>query len=111
MLRFLKMLLAIPAALAIVLFAVANRQTIRVSFDPFSREAPALFVDVPLFTVALAALAIGIVLGGVAAWLAQGHHRKAERQLKREVNRLSNETANLKAATPESSLASLPSVR
>jgi uncharacterized integral membrane protein len=111
MLRFLKMLVAIPAALAIVLFAVANRQTIRVSFDPFSREAPAAFVDVPLFVVALAALAIGIMLGGVAAWLAQGHHRKAERQLKREVTRLSGEAASLKATTPESALASLPSVR
>jgi uncharacterized integral membrane protein len=111
MLRFLKMLVAIPAALAIVLFAVANRQVIRVSFDPFSREAPATFVDVPLFAVALAALALGIVLGGIAAWLAQGRHRKAERQLKREVTRLASETASLKAATPETSLASLPSVR
>jgi uncharacterized integral membrane protein len=111
MLRFLKMLVAIPAALAIVLFAVANRQSVRVSFDPFSREAPAAFIDVPLFAVALAALALGIVLGGVAAWLAQGHHRKAERQLKREVSRLANETASLKAVTPESSLASLPAVR
>jgi uncharacterized integral membrane protein len=111
MLRFIKLLIAIPAALAIVLFAVANRQGVRVSFDPFSREAPAAFVDVPLFVVALAALALGTVLGGVAAWLAQGRHRKAERHLKREVNRLSSETASLKAVAPEGSLASLPSVR
>lgn len=111
MLRFLKMLVAIPAALGIALFAVANRQTIRVSFDPFSREAPAAFLDVPLFAVVLAALAVGVVLGGIAAWFAQGHHRKAERQLKREVNRLTNETASLKAVAPESSLASLPAVR
>lgn len=111
MLRFLKMLVAIPAALAIVLFAVANRQVIRVSFDPFSREAPSAFVDVPLYAVVLAALALGIVLGGIAAWLAQGRHRKAERQLKREINRLASETASLKAVAPDSSLASLPAMR
>lgn len=111
MLRFLKMLIAIPAALAIVLFSIANRQSIRVSFDPFSREAPAVFVDVPMFAVVLAALAVGVLLGGIAAWFAQGRHRKAERQLKREVNRLSSETASLKAIAPESSLASLPAVR
>lgn len=111
MLRFLKLLIAIPTALAIVLFAIANRQMIRVSFDPFSREAPASFIDVPLFAVVLVALALGVVIGGIAAWLAQGHHRKAERQLKREVNRLTSETASLKAVAPESSLATLPTVR
>lgn len=111
MLRFLKMLVAIPVALVIVLFAVANRQSVRVSFDPLSREAPAVFVDVPLFAVVLSALALGVVVGGLAAWLAQGRHRKAERQLKREVSRLASETASLKAVAPESSLASLPSAR
>lgn len=111
MLRFLKMLIAIPAALAIILFAIANRQIVRVSFDPLSREAPIAFVDVPMFVVALAALAVGVVLGGIGAWLAQGHHRKAERALKREVNRLSTETAALKAVAPEAVLATLPGPR
>jgi uncharacterized integral membrane protein len=111
MLRFLKLLIAIPALLAIVLFAVANRQVVRVSFDPFSREAPASFLDIPLFAVALIALMLGVVVGGVAAWLAQGRHRKAERQLKREVSRLGAETAALRAVAPESSLATLPARR
>ncbi len=111
MLRFVKMLIAVPAAFAIILFAVANRQVVRVSFDPFSREAPASFVDAPLFAVALAALALGVVIGGVGAWLAQGRHRRAERRLKREVSRLSEESAALKAVTPESSLASLSGPR
>jgi len=47
----------------------------------------------------------------VGAWLAQGRHRKAERQLKREVNRLAVETAALRAVAPESSLASLTGPR
>lgn len=108
MLRILKLLLAIPAAFAIILFAVANRQVVRVSFDPLSREAPAAFIDVPLFAVALASLMLGVLLGGVAAWLAQGRHRKAERQLQREVSRLSTETEALRAVAPEAALANLP---
>jgi uncharacterized integral membrane protein len=111
MLRVLKLLIAIPAALAIVLFAVANRQVVRVSFDPLSREAPVASLDVPLFMVVLAALAAGVLIGGIAAWLAQGHHRKAERQLKREVSRLSSETAALKAGAPDTTLAALSGQR
>ena len=111
MLRFIKMLIAIPAALAIILFAIANRQAVRVSFDPLSRDMPWAFVDVPLFAVALAALGLGVLIGGIAAWLAQGHHRKAERKLKREVNRLSGETAALRSVAPEASLANLPRTR
>jgi uncharacterized integral membrane protein len=111
MLRLIKLLIAIPSALAIIVFAISNRQTVRVAFDPFSREAPAVFMDVPLFAVALAALAIGVVAGGVGAWLVQGKHRRAERNLKREVTRLSSETAALRAVAPESALASLPGPR
>ena len=111
MLRLLKLLIAIPALLAIVLFAVANRQTIRVSLDPFSREAPAAFVDLPLFAVAIIALMLGVLLGGIATWFAQGSHRKAERHLKREVGRLGAETAALRAVAPESSLATVPARR
>jgi uncharacterized integral membrane protein len=111
MLRVLKLMIALPAALAIIVFAISNRQSVRVAFDPFSREAPAVFLDMPLFAVALIALAVGVVIGGVGAWLAQGKHRKAERSLKREVTRLSSETAALRAAAPDSALATLPGPR
>ncbi len=55
----------------------------------------------------LASLACGVVIGGVGAWLAQGKHRRAERRLKREVTRLSGETEALRAAAPQSALASI----
>lgn len=111
MLRFIKMLIAVPAALAIVLFAIANRQIVRVSFDPLSRDVPSAFIEVPMFAVVLAALGLGVLIGGIGAWLAQGRHRKAERQLKREVNRLSGETAALRSVAPEASLANIPQSR
>jgi uncharacterized integral membrane protein len=108
---FLKLLFAIPTVIAIVLFAVANRGGVRVSFDPLSREAPALFIDAPLWMVVIAALMLGVVVGGIAAWLAQGRHRREERRLRREVDRLVTETQSLKAVAPQSALATLPSLR
>jgi uncharacterized integral membrane protein len=109
--RFVKLSLLVPTVILIALFAVANRQAVRVSLDPLSREAPAYFFDAPLFAVVLAAVAVGVFLGGVGAWLAQGRHRKAERQLKREVTRLASETEALRAVAPQSALAQLPTLR
>jgi uncharacterized integral membrane protein len=109
--RFLKLLVAIPVMLAIILFAVANRQNVRVSFDPFAKDAPQAFLDMPLFGLALAILALGVVIGGLAVWLSQGRHRKAERRLRREVTRLAGETAALRAVAPEAALATLPQLR
>ena len=41
--------IVVPLAVVIVAFAVANRQTVTVSFDPFSSAAPAYAATVPLF--------------------------------------------------------------
>ncbi len=104
---FFKALVLVPIALAIVLFAVANRAPVRVSFDPVSRDAPVFAFDIPLFAVVLAALAIGVLIGGLASWLAQGKHRKAARRNRREAETLRSETQMLRAAVPDSALPAL----
>jgi uncharacterized integral membrane protein len=108
---FFKALILVPIALAIVLFSVANRGPVRVSFDPISRDAPTVAFDVPLFAVVLAALAAGVLIGGFAAWLAQGKHRKAARRNRREAESLRDETRMLRAAVPDSALPALTSGR
>lgn len=108
---FFKALVLVPIALAVVLFSVANRGPVRVSFDPISRDAPVVAFDVPLFAVVLAALAAGVLIGGFAAWLAQGKHRKAARRNRREAESLRDETRMLRAAVPDSALPALTSGR
>lgn len=108
---FFKALVLVPVALAIVLFAVANRAPVRVSFDPISRDAPVFAFDIPLFAVVLAALAIGVLIGGFASWLAQGKHRKAARRNRREVETLRSETQMLRSAVPDSALPALTNGR
>lgn len=108
---FFKALVLVPIALAIVLFAVANRAPVRVSFDPISRDAPLFAFDVPLFAVVLAALAVGVLIGGLAAWLAQGKHRKAARRNRREAEVLRSEAQMLRLAVPDSALPALTNGR
>ncbi len=108
---FFKALILVPIALAVVLFAVANRAPVRVSFDPVSRDAPQFAYDVPLFAVVLAALAVGVLIGGFAAWLAQGKHRKAARRNRREAEALRAETQMLRSAVPDSALPALTNGR
>ena len=108
---FFKALVLVPIALAIVLFSVANRAAVRVSFDPISREAPVLAFDVPLFAVVLAALAIGVLIGGLASWLTQGKHRRAARRNRREADSLRSESQMLRAAVPDSALPALTNGR
>lgn len=108
---FLKALVLVPVALLVVLFSVANRGSVRISLDPISRDAPILSYDVPLFLVVIGALAIGILIGGFAAWIAQGKHRRTARRSRREAESLRAETQALRSAVPDSALPALTSPR
>ena len=68
-------LVLVPLAIVFISFAVANRQTIVVSFDPFDQANPALSFSMPLFVLILVLMIAGVVVGGAAAWLKQGKWR------------------------------------
>jgi len=113
--RLMTWLVAIPFGAVVVALSVTNRKPVTVALDPFRPEDPAFSVSVPLFTLVLGALILGILLGGVAVWLRQGAHRKAARVGRREVARLEGERERLAAdlaarsdAVPAAGLAALP---
>jgi uncharacterized integral membrane protein len=106
--NFLKALLLLPVAIIAVLLAVANRAPVTLSLDPFSREAPEISFVLPLFALVFAAVLLGVVIGGVAAWLTQGRHRRAERRYKREVQHLRTETERLRATSGVPAYPALP---
>ncbi|MGH6726575.1 MAG: LapA family protein [Pseudolabrys sp.] len=81
----------IPLAAIIIAFAVANRQTVTVSFDPFSAAAPAYSATLPLFVMMFVVLILGVLIGGIAAWIRQGKWRRAARKLDGEVRALHQE--------------------
>ena len=98
MVGFLKALILLPVALVVILLAIANRAPVTFSLDPFSKGAPELAVTVPLYGLVLAAIAIGVVIGGLGTWMSAGRKRKAGRVARREVNRLRQEADRLRAA-------------
>jgi hypothetical protein len=108
MIRFLKALILLPVAIVVVLLAVANRQAVTVSFDPFSQGAPAFSATVPLYALAFAAVALGILIGGCGAWLGQGTVRRDRRLKHREVDRLRRESDRLRTAIDADRPAALP---
>ena len=89
----------IPLAIVIIAFAVANRQIVTVSLDPFSSEHPASSLTLPLFVLILVLLILGVVIGGVAAWLRQAKWRRVARRLEREVEMLRGEVASLRRSS------------
>jgi uncharacterized integral membrane protein len=97
--QFLKALILLPVAIAVVLLAVANRGPVTISFDPFSGGTPEFAATVPLYAALLVALAMGVIVGGVATWLTQAKHRRARRQTHREAQRLRAEAERLRART------------
>jgi uncharacterized integral membrane protein len=98
--RFLKAVVLIPFALIVVLLSVANRQPVMVSFDPISRGAPALGLELPLFVVLFAAVMLGVLIGGLVVWTSQGKHRRAARQHRRDLQRLRTTSTPPQRQTP-----------
>ena len=68
-----------------IAFTVANRQFVKLSFDPLNPTDPALSIDVPVFVIIFGAVAIGVLLGGIGTWITQHKYRKLARNGQQEV--------------------------
>ena len=78
--RVFTALVVIPIAVIFLIFAVANRRMVTVSFDPFNSSDPSVAVRMPLFVVIVAAAIIGVAAGGCATWFRQRHWRRSARR-------------------------------
>jgi uncharacterized integral membrane protein len=78
--KFFTGLVLIPLGLIFIVFAVANRHLVTVSFDPFNSSDPSVSIRLPLFVLIIAVAIAGVVAGGCATWFGQRHWRRAARQ-------------------------------
>src|SRR5258708_4000797 len=85
--KFFTALIVIPLGLLFIVFAVANRHMITVSFDPFNSRDPSVGVTMPLFAVIIVVAILGVAAGGAAAWFRQRHWRRAARQYEADARR------------------------
>ena len=111
--KFLTALIVIPLGLLFVVFAVANRHFVTVSFDPFNSADPALSISLPLFVLLILMAILGVVAGGVATWFGQRRWRRAARQNEAEARSVRVELADLRAqaaaSRPDSQRLPVPS--
>lgn len=106
MTALLKWLFLAPVAVLVILLAIANRAPTPVVFDPFLSQSPALTVHAPLFIVVFASVIAGVILGGAAAWMRQGRHRRTAREAQAKADRERLEADRLRAQI--NAYASLP---
>ena len=95
--KFLTALVVIPAGVFFVIFAVANRHLVTVSFDPFNSVTPTVAVTLPLFVVIIAVAMLGVLAGGMASWFRQGKWRRAARQHEADAQRARSQLADLRS--------------
>jgi uncharacterized integral membrane protein len=96
--KFFTGLVLIPLGLIFIVFAVANRHSVTVSFDPFNSVNPGIYVTMPLFAVIILVAILGVVAGGLASWFRQRHWRRAARQHEADAQAARAQLADLRAA-------------
>lgn len=84
----------LPLAAVLLALAVANRETVLVSWNPLS-DSPSTGIEAPLFLVILFSIAVGALCGGFTVWLGQGKWRRAAKQRGQEASRLRRESEQL----------------
>ena len=92
--KFLLWLLLLPLTIIFVAFAVANRHFVTLSLDPTP-----LSIEAPLYGLVFAGIFVGLVAGGLIAWLRAGRVRRRLRAEQRTVRRLEGEISRADAAT------------
>ena len=77
--RFLFFVVLLPLGLAAVALSVANREIVTVSLDPMGLFGRGWQVSLPMYALLFGTLMVGVVIGGIAAWLGQSKWRYAAR--------------------------------
>jgi ABC-type multidrug transport system fused ATPase/permease subunit len=98
--RIFRWIVGLPIAIVVISFAVANRQWTRLSLDPFSSTSPVLSINMPLWALFIFGVFIGILVGWVVSWFANGKWRKLARERRDEIAKLQRELESSKNLQP-----------
>ena len=91
--KFFKSIPLLVLSLVLIVFAVANRQSVTLSLWPFPAEVP----DVPLFFVLFGGIFIGMALAGLITAYRGVRHYSEMRSAKKETSRLAGEVDDLES--------------
>ncbi len=91
--RAFNWIIGLPIAVVAIGFAIANRQWVTLSFDPFSRDAPFASISMPLWVLFFCGVFVGLIAGWIGAWFAHAKWRKAAREARIDLARAQQERA------------------
>jgi site-specific recombinase len=94
--RIISWAIGLPIAVIVIAFCVANRQWIRISFDPIHKDSPWTAIDMPLWVLFFAGIFLGLIAGWITAWFNHGKWRRSLREHRVELERHQNEVARLR---------------
>ncbi|KQV10395.1 hypothetical protein ASC97_16750 [Rhizobium sp. Root1203] len=99
--KILNLLIFLPLGVILIIFCVANRQTVSMAFNPFRPDDQVLSLSAPFFVFIFVALIIGMIAGSAATWLNQSKHRKRARSEAKEAVRWQSEADRHKTRAEE----------
>jgi len=85
--RIIWFVVVLPLVVILVTLGVTNVHDVRLALDPFRPADPVLSVVLPFYAWLLAALIVGVVIGGLATWLTQARWRHSARRRDAEARR------------------------
>jgi uncharacterized integral membrane protein len=85
--RIVRFVVVVPAVVLLAALGVANIHDVRLALDPFRPDDPALSIVLPFYVWLLAALIVGVVIGGFATWMTQASWRRSARRQDAEARR------------------------
>ncbi len=88
-------IISFAIAVAVVLFALANRGPVTLSFAPLPVER-----TLPVYLVILVAFAAGVAVGGFSHWIATGRRRRAAKDERRQLVRVERELTEVRQHGP-----------
>jgi uncharacterized integral membrane protein len=92
-----RLIVIVPIAIILLMFAFANRHLVTVSFDPFAgNDVAGPSITAPLFILLILAVGAGVILGGLASWFKQAKLKRAAREARAEADEARIEAARLR---------------
>ena len=84
--RLIRLIVAILVLAVIVIFAIANREIVEVSYAPLP-----VTMELPLYGVFLIGLVFGVLIGGFSVWFSYLAKARQARKLRNKVWALENQ--------------------
>jgi uncharacterized integral membrane protein len=93
--RIIRLVVILPVVAVLAAIGLANTQDVRLALDPFRPDDPALSLVLPFYVWLLAALILGVLVGGMATWASQARWRHSARRGEAETQRWKAEADRL----------------